>query len=129
MKVHHIGYAVKEIDEAVKKFRDLGYVVEDKIEDESRKVVIAFARNNDVLVELVAPMGEGSPVDGILDKNGAAPYHICYEVHNIEEACKELKKEGWTVLIKPAPAPAINGALVVFLYNRIVGLIELVEIV
>jgi len=128
MKVHHIGYAVDEMDGAIKKFEDLGYaLIGEKTEDKLRKVVIAFVKSGDTLVELIAPSGTGSPVDRVIEKNGATPYHICYEVEDIAETCSLLKKEGWTILIKPAPAPAISGAPVAFLYNKIIGLIELVE--
>lgn len=131
MKVHHIGYAVKDIDKAIQSFMKIGYVVGNKTNDILRKVVIAFARNDDTIIEIIAPLDSGSPIDNILEKNGAMPYHICYEVNNIEDACKNLKKEGWVVLRKPLPAPAISSegnAKVAFLYDKNVGLIELVEI-
>lgn len=129
MKVHHIGYAVKKIDKAIKSFADLGYAFDDKIEDEFRKVEIAFAKNGDIVIELVAPLCTGSPVDSILEKNGAVPYHICYEVESIADTCKALKQSGWVVLRKPAPAPAFDGAPVAFLYNQTIGLIEVVEMI
>lgn len=131
LKIHHIGYAVKDIDQGIESFKKLGYKVSHKTKDYDRKVLIAFAMNDDLAVELIAPMGVGSPIDNILAKNGPSPYHICYEVADIGASCDELKREGWLILGKPSAAPGIickGNAEVVFLYNKNVGIIELVEI-
>ena len=132
MNIHHIGYAVHNIDHAIKSFLSLGYSIGNKTIDTNRKVIIVFVKNGNVKVELIAPLELGSPVEGVLEKNGPTPYHICYKVLNIDDAIKDLMKEGWIVLIKPAVAPAITEnereAKVAFLYNKNVGLIELLEI-
>lgn len=39
LKIHHIGYAVKNIDKAIEHFSNLGYVVHEKSVDEKRKVI------------------------------------------------------------------------------------------
>ena len=127
MKVHHIGYAVRDIDSALECFNKLGYVCVSQKIDELRRVRIAFIRNEETLVELVAPNGPNSPVDEMINKNGPAPYHICYTVKDIDEQCKKLKKEGWTVIIKKSQAPAIGDASVAFLFHKRIGIIEIVE--
>lgn len=54
MRIHHIGYAVKNIDEAFKLFKVLGFEkVNEKVVDEERKVKILFVKNNEYLVELI----------------------------------------------------------------------------
>lgn len=131
MKIHHIGYAVHNIDDAIESFIVIGYELVSKTDDTLRKVVIAFVKNGDIVIELISPSDIDSPIDNILEKNGPSPYHICYEVPNIDDACKMLRKEGWVIIRKPALAPAINlegSAKVVFLYEKNMGLIELVEI-
>jgi methylmalonyl-CoA/ethylmalonyl-CoA epimerase len=45
----------------------------------------------------------------------------------MEEAIKELRKMKYLLLSSPVPAPAISNYKVAFLYNKKVGLIELVE--
>lgn len=128
MKVHHIGYAVKRLDKAAELFEGLGYAAGEITEDEARRVKILFMKNEHACVELVAPNGEPNSVDGVLNKNGPTPYHICYEVADMEEAVGKLKENGWMVVREAEAAPAIGGASVVFLYNRHIGMIELVEI-
>lgn len=78
LEIDHIGYAVKNIEEAMEQMRLLGYSFGKEIKDEGRKVWIAFGNFKGYRVELVAPAAEGSPVDNILKYVGASPYHICY---------------------------------------------------
>ena len=79
------------------------------------------------LVELLAPVDETSPVNKTLEKLGVTPYHTCYVVDNIEDAIASLRKMRYVMVSKPAEAVAIKGSRVVFLFNKNVGLIELVE--
>ena len=78
-------------------------------------------------VELLAPQDEHSPVNRILEKNGVIPYHTCYIVDNVEDAVKELRKMKYVMVSKPEEAVAINNCRVCFLFNKNIGLIELVE--
>ncbi len=137
MKVHHLGYLVKDISKSAKAFRSLGFV--DKLYDDGsficadpyRKCDICFMELNDgvstTCIELVAPNTKESPIYGLMEKYKNTPYHICYESENLEEDMKNLKGNGWSVFIPPAVAPAIDGRNVVFLINRSAGIIELVE--
>lgn len=128
MKVHHIGYAVMDIDKAASVFEKLGYFGGAVIEDELRKVKIRFMQNASECVELVAPLTEDAPVKTTLkNMRGATPYHICYSTEDIGTECSILRKQGWVLTAKPAPAPAIEGRNVAFLYHKDIGLIELVE--
>lgn len=127
MKVHHIGYAVKNIEDSVEYFKILGYEqVSSVVEDSIRNVKIVFLQNGTEKIELVAPDGENTPIDSTLKKSGSTPYHICYEVENIDETIVSLGKK-WVLVRKPDVAPAINNQRVAFLLNNKIGLIELVE--
>lgn len=127
MRVDHIGYAVKNIDKARKYFEVIGYTFEPTVEDNDRNIYIAFGELDGYRVELVAPMGDGSPVDMHLSKIGPTPYHICYKSENIESDIESLKRNRYKVSIPLAPAIAFDNKRVVFLYNLAVGLIEIVE--
>ena len=84
MKIHHIGYAVKDINLSLSTFLKIGYLQKSKIiTDTQRNVKILFIENNSVLIELVEPLNDKSPVKQILDKNQNIPYHICYCVKEI----------------------------------------------
>lgn len=129
IKVHHIGYAVKNISKSLEMFSNLGYeVIKATVEDEKRKVEIAFVQNNNYLVELISPLNDKSPIKNYLDKIGNTPYHICYETNEIEAAISDLRKQRYFVIEKPSEAVALNNQRVAFLYHPNYGLLELLEI-
>ena len=128
MKFHHIGVAVKDISATAAVYVTGGYKQSDTIFDPIQNVNICWlTKENMPVVELLEPVDETSPVNKILEKNGVTPYHTCYIVDEIELAMKELRKLKYTVVSKPAEAVAIHGCKVCFLFNKNVGLIELVE--
>lgn len=132
-KIHHIGYAVKNIEKAAKLYRGMGFEVGEIVKDPIQNCLICFlwqplsCGGSETMIELVAPLDEKSPVVTILQKNGNSPYHICYEVDNMEEALKELKPYRFVKLFNPLPAVAMAGRKICYLFNRDNGLIELVE--
>jgi len=83
--------------------------------------------NNNLLIELISPMNKNSPVQGIINKNGSAPYHICYCTTNILLKIKELRKNKYMLIESPKPAIAFSNRLVAFLYHKDIGIIELLE--
>lgn len=128
MRIHHIGYLVENIEEAIQVFAALGYFkLSEVIEDEDRKIFICFLKNEEMVVELVSAEDEASVISGMHKKLGNMPYHICYEADNIETAVRMYRKQGFIMVQPPAPAAALNNRRVAFLFNKYIGLIELVE--
>lgn len=130
MYIHHIGYAVKNINEAILQFEKLGYEKEGEMREgaEGGKLYVQFLLNQGTRVELVSPAEtEGSPVDNVLNAIGCTPYHICYEVRNIREAIRFLKEENYKVIRKPEKTGVLNNYLIAFLYHKDMGVIEIVE--
>ena len=65
-----------------------------QIFDPVQKVNIVFLSKKSMpMIELLEPACEDSPVSKILMKSGVGPYHICYQVKNIDFAIDELKKK------------------------------------
>ena len=128
MNIHHIGYVVKSIEKAKKEFNKLGFVVEhDTVEDSLRDIYICFMINGNSRVELVEPKSKESVVAALGKKIGNSPYHLCYEVSDIECAVSELEEMGYMIIQQQQIAPAIDGKKVAFLFNGNIGLLELVE--
>ncbi len=130
---HHIGYAVADIEKSLLKYKQIGYYQSSPVYDDlDRSVQITFIRSFDerFTIELIAPMSDDSPVSGILKqmKNVSSPYHICYEVDDMDEAIINLKNKNFILTKNPAKAIAFDDRKVVFMVNREVGLIELVEL-
>lgn len=128
MKFHHIGIAVFDIDTTAGLYERAGFHRSPAIYDPIQNVNICWLTREDTpTVELLAPADETSPVNLTLEKNGVTPYHCCYVVEDIEAAAAELKKQRYIMVSKPAEAVAFRGSRVCFLFNKNIGLIELVE--
>lgn len=129
MKINHVGYLVGNIEKSIHSFEMLGYKKKTEvIRDLNRKIDICFMLQGGYTIELVSPIDETSVVYNTYKKVKEGPYHICYEVKNIEEAIRELKKKGYIAVQPIEEAIAFGGSLVVFMYHKYVGLIELVEV-
>ncbi len=84
-------------------------------------------KSNKLLIELISPNNKYSPVQNIIKRNGNTPYHLCFCTENIALKIKELRKNKYTLIESPNPAIAFNNRLVAFLYNKDIGIIELLE--
>ncbi|GHV79563.1 lactoylglutathione lyase [Spirochaetia bacterium] len=126
---HHIGYAVSDIHVTSEFYIKAGWTLSEIFIDKVQNSQIAFlSKLNFPLMELVAPINEYSPVIKTLDKIGVTPYHICYEIEDIEQAVIDLKKQRFLLLFKPVPASAFGNRKICYLYNQHTGLIELLSI-
>ena len=127
---HHIGIATYSIEGTARHYLDAGFTLSEIIFDQIQNVSIAFLEKEGMpLIELITPFPDHdhSPVSKIIKNNGVSPYHICYEVENIAAAIDELKKKKYIPLARPVNAVALNNRKIIFLFNKEVGLIELVE--
>lgn len=128
LKIHHIGYLVRNIEKAKKIFTNMGFLtVQEVIYDEYRGINIAFLNKDGYLIELVSPVDENSDVESIKRKIGNSPYHICYEVDDIKSSIEKLQENRFILLHEPHDAVAINSRKVAFLMHGQIGLIEIVE--
>lgn len=128
-KFHHIGMAVFDIEKTAPYYMEGGYSRTETIIDPIQNVKICFLHKEGMpLLELLAPINNESPVNRILENMGVQPYHCCYEVPNIDEAIIYLKRKGFLLLGKPVVACAMEGKQICFLFNKSVGLIELLEL-
>lgn len=128
MRFHHIGVAVFDIDATALVYERGGYRRSATVFDPIQNVKICWlTKENAPIVELLAPVDEKSPVNKTLEKNGVMPYHTCYVVDSIDETVSALRKQRYVIVSKPVEAVAFRGSKVCFLFNKNVGLIELVE--
>lgn len=127
MKIHHVGYLVKDINKAIDAFEKLGIEkYGDVFFDEDRKSHICFMGNQHE-VELIAP-GKESDIYPLLKKYCNMPYHICYDVQNLDESIVEFTSKGFLLFKDKMRACAISDeAQVAFLIHAKIGIIELVQ--
>ncbi len=128
MTIHHIGYLVKKLERARTACEALGYGVErETVRDEFRKVDIVFLEKDGYRVELVSPYDSASVVAGLLTRTGNSPYHVCYEVDDLDAEIAHLRDARYVLSGDPAPAPACGGARVAFLVHPYLGMVELLQ--
>lgn len=127
--VSHIGYAVKDIQQTARHYVHAGWELSEIYEEKVQNTKIAFLKKDGFpTLELVSPLNETkSPVDNILAKNGVSPYHICYEVDDIEQAVEDLYEEDFKPLFMPVESVAMENRKICYLHHLEIGFIELVE--
>jgi len=127
-KLHHIGIACKSIKVTAEFYIQLGYKLSEIVFDPIQKVNIAFlTKINETCIELIEPFDDNSPINTILKKNGTSPYHLCFEVDNIESAIDDMKLQKFLKIGKVEFASAMNNGKICFMYSKDKGLIELYE--
>lgn len=130
MKLHHIGYVVENIEEAAQGFETLGYrTLTEPVNDDIQRCRICFIeREREPLIELVEPFENNKSLQKMLSQRGNAPYHLCYEVEDVEALFDELSEtEGWMPLFRPVEAAAFDNRLIMYFYNAKVGYVEFVN--
>ena len=126
---HHIGVACRDIERTAAFYTAMGYTAGAVVEDPLQHVHVCFLdKEGAPRIELLSPLDDESPVRRTLDMVGVAPYHMCYEVADIEAAVATLRAEQRFLLVSgPVPACAMGDRRVAFLFQKNTGLIELVE--
>jgi methylmalonyl-CoA/ethylmalonyl-CoA epimerase len=114
--IHHLGVAVADLDEAVATYeRLLGAELEHRELVPDQGVEAASLRVGEGRVELLASLGEETPVGKFLAKRGPGMHHVAYEVDNVGEALGELSAQG-AELIDEQPRRGMFGLEVAFVH-------------
>lgn len=128
LRFHHIGIACRDIEKTRGFYLTMGYEASAVTEDPIQHVRICFLEMQGApRLELLEPLDDVSPVKRTLETAGVTPYHLCYEVDDIEMAIDELRGQRFLVVSAPVPACAMNDRRVAFLFKKDNGLVELVE--
>jgi methylmalonyl-CoA/ethylmalonyl-CoA epimerase len=116
LRIHHLGVAVEDLDEAVESYERLfGATVEHRASVEDQGVEAASVRLGESRVELLASLGEETPVGKFLAKRGQGMHHVAYEVADLPAALRELL-DGGAELIDDAPREGLFGLQVAFVH-------------
>jgi methylmalonyl-CoA/ethylmalonyl-CoA epimerase len=131
-RLNHVAIAVPDLEAAAARYRDtLGAHVGQAQDEPDHGVTVIFITLPNTKVELLHPLGEGSPIAGFLEKNPSGGiHHMCFEVEDIIAARDRLVAEGARVLGNGAPKIGAHGKPVLFLHPKdFMGcLIELEEV-
>ena len=114
--IHHLGVAVEDLDEAVDTYRRLfGAEVEHRDTVPEQGVEAAALRVGDSRVELLAPLGDETPVGKFLASRGPGMHHVAYEVSDLQRELEGLAEQG-VELIDEEPHRGLFGLEVAFVH-------------
>jgi len=114
--IHHLGVAVEDLDEAVATYERLfGAELVHRETVQEQGVEAASLRVGSDRVELLASLGEDTPVGKFLAKRGPGMHHVAYEVDDVGEALDELAAQG-AELIDERPRRGLFGLEVAFVH-------------
>jgi methylmalonyl-CoA/ethylmalonyl-CoA epimerase len=119
-RLNHVAIAVPDLAAATALYRDtLGATVSAPQAEPDHGVTVVFIELPNTKIELLEPLGDGSPISGFLVKAPAGGiHHICYEVQDIRAARDRLVAEGARVLGSGEPKIGAHGKPVLFLHPR-----------
>ncbi|WP_417463602.1 methylmalonyl-CoA epimerase [Kordiimonas sp.] len=119
-RLNHVAIVVPDLAAAAATYQNtLGANVTDPVDLPDHGVTTVFVKLPNTKIELLHPLGEGSPIAKFLTNNpSGGMHHICYEVDDIIAARDKLKDEGARVLGDGEPKIGAHGKPVLFLHPK-----------
>ena len=130
MKFDHIGVFVKSLEFGRSHFESLLPVgrISDPYDEKILKVSAQFIYDlNGICYEIIAPNGEGNPVDAVLKSGKNLLNHVAYKVDDLGKSIEDFRKKGCIPLGLPKASSAFGGANVVFFLTPLGIILELIE--
>ncbi|MDQ1280382.1 MAG: methylmalonyl-CoA/ethylmalonyl-CoA epimerase [Thermoproteota archaeon] len=128
-KIHHLGVAVKDLDAAIKLFKeafDLSSSSIREVKEREIRIALLSSGGNEIF-ELIQPTTPENSTAKFIAEKGEGFLHVCLPVENVEEAIVALRKKGVEAL--GPPRVGVHGVKIVFIDPKTTyGLpIELIE--
>ena len=119
-RLNHVAIAVRDVGKAARVYRDtLGAAVSPPVAQPDHGVTTVFIALPNTKIELLEPLGDGSPIARFLERNpDGGIHHVCYEVDDIRAARDALKAAGARVLGDGEPRIGAHGKPVLFLHPK-----------
>jgi methylmalonyl-CoA/ethylmalonyl-CoA epimerase len=128
-RIHHLGVAVDDLDEALDAYTRLfGAELEHRETVADQGVEAVSLRVGEGRVELLSALGPETPVGKFLAKRGPGMHHVAFEVDDVGAELDRLAAGG-AQLIDEQPRPGLFGLQVGFVHPESTGgvLAELVS--
>ena len=136
-RLNHIGVATPSLDDSIAFYRDVmgATHIGEPFDLPDNGVRVCFVDTpgadggmNGTQIELIEPLGEGSPIHGFLRNNPqGGQHHICHEVPDIHAARAEFEAMGKRIL--GDTRIGAHGTLIFFVHPKDMGgmLTEIME--
>ena len=129
MRLHHVGLAVANLEEAITLYCDVfGAELIERQSNEKEGLEAAFLKVGDAELELMAALREDSPVGKFVARRGPGMHHVAFGVGDLDRSIREARDAGLE-LIDDKPRVGMHGSRIAFIHPRSAGgvLTELVE--
>ena len=119
-RLNHVAIAVRDLAKASRLYREtLGAQVSEPVPQPEHGVTTVFITLPNTKIELIAPLGDQSPIARFLERSpDGGIHHVCYEVADIIAARDQLKRGGARVLGDGEPKIGAHGKPVLFLHPK-----------
>ncbi|MGQ7845058.1 methylmalonyl-CoA epimerase [Granulosicoccus sp. 3-233] len=117
-RLNHVALVVADLDAACSSWQHmLGAQLSEPQALPEHGVTVVFIDLPNTRIELLEPLGDGSPVSRFLEKHvGGGMHHICLEVEDIVEARDDLIAKGARILGNGEPKIGAHGNPVLFMH-------------
>lgn len=117
-RLNHVALVVSDMASARLSWQQtLGANVTEPMPLPEHGVTVAFIDLPNTRIELLEPLGDGSPVSRFLEKHsGGGMHHLCIEVSDIIKARDELLSKGARVLGNGEAKIGAHGNPVIFMH-------------
>jgi methylmalonyl-CoA epimerase len=119
--IHHVGIAVDDLEAAIARWTSLfGATLEHRERVEDQGVEAASLRVGDSRIELLAALGDDTPVGKFLASRGPGVHHVAFETVDVAAELARLKADG-VELVDETPRRGMFGLQVAFVHPEATG--------
>lgn len=99
MRIDHIAIVVKDLESALKNFKNVISIDHIDLEDvPTEKVKVAILKLEDTKIELVQPLEPDSPISKFLTEKGEGIHHLAITADDIEKDVERASSNGAKIL-------------------------------
>ena len=113
--LHHVAVVVADLDEALARYRMLGFSGRERFVLAEQAVEVATLRSGTGWIELIRPTDPDGPIARYLAKRGEGVHHVAYAVPDLPAALNELEAAGIR-LIDATPRVGAHGWRIAFVH-------------
>ena len=126
---HHVGIAVKSLEQALDGYRGLGLEAEPVEDVPSQGVRVAFLQAGSIRIELLESLTPDGVIARFIERRGEGLHHLAFATRDIRAEMAHLRVSGFE-LVDSEPRQGAHGRLVAFVHPRSAHgvLLELVQV-